>query len=607
MCPDCQREYDDPANRRFHAQPNACPTCGPQARLTDAAGDEVAVGDGAVRLAAHQLANGHIVAVKGVGGYHLMVDATNESAVAELRRRKHRAEKPFAVMFRHLAALEKYAEVPAEAARLLLSAAAPIVLVRRYRDASLAPSFAPGNPWIGALLPSTPLHVLLLEAVKHPVVATSANLAEEPLCADVAEAHAKLAGIADFFLDHDRPIAHPVDDSVVRLAHDAPVILRRARGYAPLPLRLPAALAGHWFCAGAQMKGALAVAAGRQLVLSPHIGDLDGAATFDVYRRTAEVLRALHGEEFTAVACDKHPDYASTRVARQMGLPTVAVQHHLAHVLACLLENKKKADAVLGIAWDGTGYGEDGTVWGGEFILLEKNLARRFARVRPFRLAGGDAAVREPRRVALGLLHEMGDERFGELAADFDLRDAAAAVIERMLTRGLNSPVTSSAGRLFDAVGALLGLGLKNQFEGQTPLAVEAAAVAARGTHLALPLPLRDVAAGGGAVCELDWQPLVEKILSYRALGGDAGALAASFHHALARAMVEVARRASVGTVALTGGCFQNTLLLDLAVTELRSAGFTVLTHRELPPNDGNIAVGQALGALWNLTDVLLP
>jgi hydrogenase maturation protein HypF len=246
-------------------------------------------------------------------------------------------------------------------------------------------------------------------------------------------------------------------------------------------------------------------------------------------------------------------------------------------------------------------------VWGGEFILLEKNTARRFGRLRPFRLAGGDAAVREPRRVALALLHEMRDARFSELAADLGLRESDAEILRTMLARGLNSPVATSAGRLFDAVGALLGLGLKNQFEGQTPLAVEAAAASVRGTHLPLPLPSREVAAGGGAVCELDWQPLVEKMLSFRALGGDPGALAAAFHHALARGIVEVAQRAGVGTVALSGGCFQNTLLLELAATELRTAGFTVLTHRDLPPNDGSIAAGQALGALWNLTDVLCP
>jgi hydrogenase maturation protein HypF len=279
----------------------------------------------------------------------------------------------------------------------------------------------------------------------------------------------------------------------------------------------------------------------------------------------------------------------------------------LAHILACLLEHGQAADGVLGIAWDGTGFGEDGTVWGGEFILIEHGFARRFGRIRPFRLAGGEAAVRDPRRVALGLLHEMRDERFGQLAGDLGLHSKDTEVLRTMLTRGLNSPVTSSAGRLFDAVGALLGLGLRNQFEGQTSLAVEAAATEGRGALFPLPLPLRDVAAGGGAVCELDWQPLVEKLLSYRALGGEPGVLAASFHHALARGMVEVARRAGVGKVVLTGGCFQNTLLLELAATELRSVGFTVLTHRELPPNDGNIAAGQALGALWNLTDVLLP
>lgn len=607
MCPECQREYGDPASRRFHAQPNACPICGPQARLTDATGNELAQLDHAVRLAAHMLAASKIVAVKGVGGYHLMVDATSESAVAELRRRKQRAEKPFAVMFRDLAALDRYAEVSVDAARLLASSAAPIVLLRRFADAPLAPGVAPGNPWLGALLPYAPLHVLLLQAAKHPLVATSANLAEEPLCADTAEAHTRLAGIADAFLDHDRPIAHPVDDSVVRLAHGAPVMLRRARGYAPVPLRLPAPLAGHWLCTGAQMKSTLAVAVGQQLVLSPHIGDLDGAATLEVYRRTVDMLCELHGTVFTAVACDKHPDYASTRFAQATGLPRVAVQHHLAHVLACLLEHRQPADGVLGIAWDGTGYGEDGTVWGGEFLLLEKNVARRFARIRPFRLVGGEAAVREPRRVALGLLHEMHDDRFGELAATFGFSQSDSEVLRTMLRRDLNSPVASSAGRLFDAVGALLGLGLRNQFEGQTPLAVEAAAVSTPGKLLALPLPLRDVAAGGGAVCELDWQPLVETLLSLRALGGEASVLAASFHLALARGMVEVARRAGVGTVALTGGCFQNTLLLELAVTELQSAGFTVLTHRELPPNDGNIAAGQALGALWNLTDVLLP
>ena len=607
MCPECECEYIDPADRRFHAQPNACPACGPQVTLTTPGGRTLRTGDAAVTIAADLLRDGLVLAVKGVGGYHLMADATSEPAVAELRRCKHREEKPFAVMFRDLAAVRAEAEVSEAAAQLLASPAAPIVLLPRRPDGALAQGIAPGNPWVGALLPYAPLQVLLLEAIGRPLVATSANLADEPLCIDAAEAHVRLADIADAFLDHDRPIAHPVDDSVLRLAEAGPVMLRRARGWAPAPLTLPSSLGGRWLCVGAQMKNTIAVASGTQVVLSPHIGDLGGAATVGVFRRTEKMLGKLLGAEFTAVACDKHPDYASTRHAQQMGLPITAVQHHLAHVLACLLENRRAADGVLGVTWDGTGYGEDGTVWGGEFLLLEKGEASRFARLRPFRLAGGDAAVRDPRRVALGLLYETKDARFAELARQFGLLGGDATILQTMLQRGLNAPVTTSAGRLFDAVGALLGLGVRNRYEGQTPLAVEAAAVRGSDTAPTLALPVKSVAAGGGARLELDWQPLLEKLLAQRGPAQDTAGLAFAFHAALAQGIVDVAQRAGVGTVALSGGCFQNVLLLDLTVAALRAAKFEVLTHRELPPNDGNIAAGQALGALWGLTSVALP
>ena len=536
--------------------------------------------------------------------------------------------------------------------------------------------------------------MLLLGALDRPVVATSANLSEEPLCTDDTEARQRLAGIADLFLGHNRAIARPVDDSVVRLASDArPILLRRARGYAPAPLTLPAALPvgqvcdlpnsaepppdavgaasrrdppasvadrginpllqiplpavgsqtrpafGPLLCVGAQMKNTIAVAAGDRLVLSPHLGDLENAATRRAFERTIETLSALHGSRFAAVACDKHPDYSSTHFAEKTGLPRIAVQHHLAHVLACLLEHGHPADGVLGIAWDGTGYGEDGTVWGGEFILLEKNRAFRFARLRRFRLPGGEAAVRDARRVALGLAHELGPDAFAATAARLGFSDHETATLATMLARGLNSPVCSSGGRLFDAVGALLGLGCRNSFEGQTPLAVEAAASMAARTGAALPFPVR--AATDGARCEIDWAPAFERLsefagrarrprraanefgspgLSAKALATAEGfalpaelapatadnpaELAAAFHRGLADAMVAVARRAGAGTVALTGGCFQNALLHDLASTQLTAAGFRVLTHRELPPNDGSIAAGQALGALWNLTTV---
>ncbi len=605
MCPDCQAEYDDPFDRRFHAQPNACPRCGPRLALTGADGAVRAERAAALAAAVALLREGRILAVKGVGGYHLMVDATAEAAVVELRRRKHREEKPLAVMFRDLAAVRAVAEVPDEAARALTSPAAPIVLLARRAEAPLAPSLAPHNPWLGALLPYTPLHVLLLRAHGGPLVATSANLSEEPLCTDVAEAHDRLAGIADAFLDHDRPIAHPVDDSVVRLSASGPVLLRRARGWAPAPLALPSVLPGHLLCVGAQMKNTVGVAAGEQVVLSPHLGDLAGAATLAAFRRTVDVLAQLHEADFTGVACDKHPDYASTHYAQRLGLPVVAVQHHLAHVLACLLEHQHPADGVLGVSWDGTGYGEDGTVWGGEFILLRDGTARRFGRLRPFRLAGGEAAVRDARRVALGLIHETMEGHFGPAAHAFGLGASESATLHTMLARGLNSPVTSSAGRLFDGVGALLGLGTHNHFEGQTPLAVEAAARSGRGLFTPLSLAVRPAAAG--ADHELDWAPLLEQLLARRAAGQEPGPLALAFHRALAHGITEMARRAGAGTVALTGGCFQNTLLLDLTSAALREAGFRVLLHRDLPPNDGNIAAGQALGALWNLTTVTLP
>jgi len=607
MCPQCQAEYDDPADRRFHAQPNACPVCGPRAALLDAAGTEFGGEDG-LRRAVALLAAGGILAVKGIGGFHLMVDAESESAVAELRVRKHREEKPLAVMFPDLAAVRAAAEVSAEAEALLTSPAAPIVLLPRRPEARLAANIATGgNPWIGAILPYAPLQLLILQAFGRPAVATSANLSDEPLCTDSHEAQRRLAGIADAFLDHDRRIAHPVDDSVVRLAAGGPIRLRRARGYAPAPLALPGRIEGCWLCVGAQMKNTLAVATGDRVVVSPHIGDLDGPSTREAFRRTADVLGALQGSDFTGVACDRHPDYASTRYAEAMGLPRVAVQHHLAHVLACLLENRHPAEGVLGVSWDGTGYGEDGTVWGGEFLLLRNNTALRFGRLRPFRLAGGEAAIRDGRRSALGLAHAAGDSRFDAIAASLGVSPADAATLRTMLTRGLNSPVTTSAGRLFDAVGALLGLGGRNQFEGQTPLAVEAAAVRDQGGAEALPLPLRAVARGGGAVCELDWAPLLDSVLEGRARGRSPAALAAAFHRGLARAITAVAREAGAGAVALSGGCFQNALLADLATAELRQAGFTVLTHRELPPNDGAICAGQALGALWKLTSVQLP
>jgi hydrogenase maturation protein HypF len=606
MCPACSAEYSDPGSRRFHAQPNACPVCGPRISLHTASGNAL-VGEAALAEAASVLSRGLVLAVKGVGGYHLMVNAGSPLAVTELRRRKHRDEKPFAVMFPDMAAVRRAAEISPDEERMLNSSAAPVVLLKRRADSELAPSVAPGSPWVGAFLTYSPLHVLLLAAYAHPVVATSGNLAEEPLCIDDTEAHRRLSSIADAFLDHDRPIANPADDSVARICAAGPILLRRARGYAPAPLSLPSRVDGSWLCVGAQMKSTVGVASGDSVVLSPHIGDLDAAPTRAVYQRTASMLGQIHGTVFTRVVCDRHPDYVSTLYAKATGLPCVTVQHHLAHVLACLLEHGRAADGILGVAWDGTGYGEDGTIWGGEFILLRKGAARRFARLRPFCLPGGEAAIRDGRRAALGLAHEAGGAVFGPLSRNLGFSDTETWLLEGMIERRINSPVTTSAGRLFDAVGALLGIASRNTFEGQVPLALEAAATGYAGVAQELPLPLRPVAAGSGADVELDWGPLIAALEKGRLAGADPAGLARSFHQALAQGILAAAREAGAGTIALSGGCFQNALLLELTSAALANAGFEVLVPRELPPNDGAIAAGQALGALWNLTSVQLP
>lgn len=597
LCPRCRREYGDPADRRYHAEPNACPVCGPQLAATVPSGQVLARQEAALALAAARLREGGIVAVKGIGGYHLLCDATNEAAVATLRDRKHRDTKPFAVMFPNLAALAPFAAVPPAAAALLGSPAAPIVLLPRRPGSPLAPGVTPGNPWLGAMLAYAPLHVLLLARLDFPVVATSANPADEPLCHDNTEAHARLGGIADLFLEHDRPIARPVDDSVVRLDRsDRRIMLRRARGYAPLPLTLPAALPAPLLCVGAQMKNTVAVAAGRQLVLSPHLGDLDSAPTWEHFQRTIGMLRQLVAADLQTVVHDKHPAYASTRHAAATGLPRVAVQHHLAHLLACLLDNNAPMDDVLGVVWDGTGYGEDGTVWGGEFIHLRNGRAERVGRLRPFPLPGGEAAVRDARRIALAL---AGDET----AAPAFCRPHEAALWRQMMRQSINSPLCSSVGRLFDGFAVLLGLGTHNEFEGSLPLRLEAAAANSAPHGPALPFPLTP-ARTPGARFEIDWQPAVAEVLAHRIEPVDA---AIAFHRGLARAIAAAARECGVRRVALTGGCFQNALLAAEAHDELVAAGHEVLLHRELSPNDNSIAAGQACAALLGLTDVTLP
>ncbi len=574
MCPACEAEYRDPRDRRFHAQPNACPVCGPQLAWMGADGAALAERDEALRASAAALRGGQIVAVKGVGGFHLMVDARNGAAVRRLRARKRRDEKPFALLFPSLDAIAAACEVSETERKWLGSAAAPIVLLKKKEGAAgLAPEVAPGLPWLGAMLPYAPLHHLLMGDLGFPVVATSGNLTDEPICTDNDEARARLGGIADFFLMHDRPIARPMDDSVMAVCGGEPIMMRRGRGLSPYSLPLPGVPDG---CvgAGAQMKSTVAVSAGGNAVMSPHVGDLDYEGAARLWERAVADLTGLHGLAPSAAVADRHPDYASTRGAAALGVPVQHVQHHHAHVAACMAENGLEGP-VLGIAWDGTGLGEDGTVWGGEFLVCTRAEFERRAWLRTFPLVGGDAAAREPRRAALGVLRELGSARPPPGFAAAEL-----ATLEAMLRRGLNVARTSSAGRLFDAAASLLGVCQAMSHEGQAAMRLEALA----GDAEAAPYPF------GWRGDELDWGPMMAAL----GAGGEAPAVAAArFHETLAEMMVAAARRAGERDVCLSGGCFQNRRLLGAAARRLGAAGFRVWRHREIPPNDAGICAGQ--------------
>jgi hydrogenase maturation protein HypF len=716
MCPQCQAEYDDPGDRRFHAQPNACPRCGPRVELWDSRGKVLSGGadpagaapperghtaPAVLAAAAQAIRAGRIVAVKGLGGFHLAVAARDEQAVRRLRRLKHREEKPLALMFPTLAALRTVCEVSAAEERLLRCSEAPIVLLRRLHgphvttsDAEgLAPSIAPGNPNLGVMLPYTPLHHLLLSLLAVPIVATSGNLSDEPICTDEHEALERLGRIADLFLVHDRPIVRHVDDSIVRVMMGRELVLRRARGYAPLPIGLshewrgpraegqgpsdapdaprstlhapdaprstlhdsaksegsgPAVLG-----VGAHLKNTVALSVGSQVFISQHIGDLETEPAYEAFRRVIGDFERLYESEPAVLAADAHPDYLSTKYALERvsgaapagSLRLVSVQHHVAHVLSCMAENELPPPA-LGVSWDGTGYGLDGTVWGGEFFVVTEFAWERVAHFRCFPLPGGERAVKEPRRTALGLLFEMLGEAAVEqedLAPVRAFSRAELVPLKTMLARRLNSPLTSSAGRLFDAVASLTGLCQQVRFEGQAAMELEFALdgvqtdesypfsiesppptppnpllpVGPRASDLALPWSVERGASGAPlgprtsdssfrnsdfgvrtSALTVDWSPMVGEIIAEVRRDVPAGLISARFHNTLAEMIVEAARRTSRERVVLSGGCFQNRYLTERAVGRLQSEGFRPYWHQRIPPNDGGIALGQVVAAL---------
>ncbi len=608
MCDACEREYRDPRDRRFHAEPTACPRCGPRLRVWDSLGNILEEHDSALLRAATEIDAGKVVALKGIGGFQLLVDASNDEAVAKLRQRKHREEKPFAVMFPTLEEVVDHCEVTELEERLLKSPEAPIVLLRKKRESNLSAQIAPGNPNVGVMLPSSPLHHLLLRELGFPIVATSGNLSDEPICTEEGEAVERLHGLADFFLVHDRPIVRHVDDSIVRVLAGREMMLRRARGYAPLPVRLrgahslPAGVrapsrAPRILAVGAHLKNAVALRVDANVFVSQHIGDLSTQEAHAAFTRSVSDLPRLYEAQPALIAHDLHPDYLSTKHALQLPGEHRAVQHHWAHIASCMAENELEPP-LLGVAWDGTGLGVDGTIWGGEFFLVRERSWKRAAHLRTFRLPGGDAAVREPRRSALGILYEIFGENLWErphLLGDFTA--AERKTLRTMLTRAVNSPITSSAGRLFDGVAALAGLRSRSTFEGQAAMELEFLIEA--GNDESYP-----VALGAAEPLILDWEPAIRALLVDRQKGIGASKMAARFHHMLSDSIVSVAQKMGEQRVVLSGGCFQNRHLTERVISQLREAGFQPYWHQRVPPNDGGIALGQIWGAAHGLAEV---
>ncbi len=637
MCADCQAEYDDPADRRFHAQPNACPVCGPhvwfQAADPQIGESQVLFGEEAIQATRRMLVSGKVVAVKGLGGFHLACDATNDGAVGRLRERKGRVDKPFAIMSFDLETVERYCEVSDEERALLMSYERPIVLLRRRPDSPISPLVAPGNRYLGVMLPYTPLHYLLLEPEASPgpsdphrapfplaLVMTSGNYSEEPIATGNEEALERLSGLADAFLLHDRDIHARCDDSVTRIFAGAELPIRRSRGYAPYPIHLPFSVR-QVLAVGAELKNTFCLTRDRYAFLSQHIGDMENYETLRFFEQMIGQFARTFRIQPEVVACDMHPLYLATRYAQKLvsefrgsGFPVsgpagdpgtgslnldaggrklglVQVQHHHAHIAACMAENGLTGEhPVIGVAFDGTGYGTDGAIWGGEFLVADYRSFRRVTHLRYVPLPGGDEAIRRPYRAALAHLWAADIPWEGDLPPVAAASPTERSVLARQLERGLNTVPTSSVGRLFDAISALAGVRQEINYEAQA--AIELEMLVREGIEEAYPFDLGE---------EVDAAPCIRAVIADVRAQVPAGVIAARFHNGLARMVRDVCLRlreeVRLNEVALSGGVFQNVALLGRVLPLLREAGFTVYVHRLVPPNDACISLGQAVVA----------
>jgi hydrogenase maturation protein HypF len=605
MCTDCEAEYLDPANRRFHAQPNACPVCGPTVALAKSGsrptedpaqrfGNQSLSVLSDVRRLLHQ---GAIVGVKGLGGFQLACDAENDAAVRQLRQRKKRSDKPFALMARDVAAVEEICTLSGAGRELLLSPQRPIVILRRRPGTKISSDVAPGNDTIGVMLAYTPLHFLLfgdrLDGAPEftALVMTSGNISDEPIVTSHVEARQRLDAVADWFLFHNRGIYMRLDDSVARTFEGRPRVLRRSRGYAPQPIDLGLPVRELLAC-GAELKNAFCLTKDRYAILSQHIGDVDNYETLEFFKETLANLKKLFRVQPQAVAYDLHPLYLTSRFAADLSVPKVGVQHHHAHIASCMAENRIRSK-VIGVAMDGTGYGTDGQIWGGEFLIADFAGFERRAHLRYVPLPGGDTAVRRPWRAALSWMREtFGSELPADLPLFRQVPEREIALVTRMMDRGVNTVFTSSCGRLFDAVASLLGLRQEVTFEGQAAIELEMATAEGGDDCYSFEMDSREPA-------QIDMRPTIQEIVRDLRKQEAKQVIASRFHNTIAAVIGEVCRRIREGEhlnrVCLSGGTFQNMYLLDRAVALLRKMNFEVFLHSLVPPNDGGISLGQAV------------
>jgi hydrogenase maturation protein HypF len=593
MCPQCQAEYDDPTNRRFHAQPNACADCGPHVGLYDNQKHEISQQAEAVKNAADLLKTGNILAIKGLGGYHLAADATNADAVKRLRRRKLREEKPFAIMSYGLENIGRYARVEPEEGKLLTSIQRPIVLLKKKKPNAISEQVAPRNKYFGVMLPYTPLHYLLLEQGFDALVMTSGNLSEEPIAIDNDDAFDRLSGIADYFLIHNRDIYLRSDDSIVRYAAGARRFLRRSRGFVPIPVFLKNAVPPILAC-GAELKNTICVTTQDKAFLSQHIGDLENLPTYEFLKLTIAHLKRILDIDPEIIACDMHPDYLSTRYALELKAGhKIQVQHHHAHIVSCMTEHKLEG-AVIGLSFDGTGYGTDGAIWGGEILVAREHDFERAGHLAYVPMPGSAAAIKEPWRMAVSYLQATYGSNFRNLnlPALEGIENEKLTVIGEMISKGINAPLTSSMGRLFDGVAAICGIRNRVNFEGQAAMELEMAAAEDSGS-------VYEYGWDTGGIYRVLTEPIIRGVVDDVAAGKPVGEISARFHRTLIQLFtdlcVRIGKERELNRIVLSGGVFQNSILLTGLIRALGEKKFSVFSHQQVPANDGGIALGQAV------------